>query len=96
MSKSREPYDKSKKGNHRDTTGPGGTGKTSENNPENELLKDFDEGRRSFLIKLLISATYVTPAILSFSMSDADARRRRRRPTRKERKKKKKKKKKEW
>ena len=60
--------------------------KASESPTEHELFKDFDENRRSFLRKLFISAAYVTPAILSFSMRDADARRRRKRPTRKERK----------
>ena len=63
-----------------------GFDKDSESPTEHELFKDFDENRRSFLKKLLISAAYVTPAILSFSMRDADARRRRKRPTRKERK----------
>ena len=38
-----------------------------------ELLKGFDKKRRSFLKKLLISAAYVTPAILSFSMRDLEA-----------------------
>ncbi|MBS1257725.1 MAG: hypothetical protein MAG551_00770 [Candidatus Scalindua arabica] len=68
-----------------------GLDKTSERPTELELLKDFDESRRSFLKKLLISAAYITPAVLSFSMSDAEARRRRRRrPTKKARKRRKK------
>ncbi len=46
----------------------------------NELLKSFDEKRRTFLKKLLISAAYVTPAILTLSMRDLEARRKR--PTR--------------
>ncbi len=39
----------------------------------NELLKGFDKKRRSFLKKLLISAAYVTPAILTLSMRDLEA-----------------------
>jgi len=72
-----------------------GLDKASEDPTGHELFKDFDEKRRSFLKKLLISAAYVTPAILSFSMRESEARRRRRRrrPTKKEKKKKMKKKK---
>ena len=62
-----------------------GFDKASESPTEHELFKDFDENRRSFLKKLLISAAYITPVILSLSIRDADARRRRKRPTRKER-----------
>ncbi len=62
-----------------------GLDKASESPVEHELLKDFDENRRSFLKKLLISAAYVTPAILSFSVRDADARKRRQQPTRRRR-----------
>lgn len=51
-----------------------------------ELLKGFDKKRRGFLKKLLISAAYVTPAILTFSIGDLEAKSRRRRPTRKEKK----------
>lgn len=40
---------------------------------ESNLLNNLDEGRREFLKKLLISAVYVTPAVLTFSMRDADA-----------------------
>ena len=69
------------------STDKDGLDKTSESPTEHELLKDFDENRRSFLKKLLISAAYVTPAIISFSMRDAEARRRRKKPTKKERKK---------
>ncbi len=39
----------------------------------NELLKSFDKKRRNFLKKLLISAAYVTPAILTLSMRDLEA-----------------------
>ena len=86
MNKSKEPYDKSEKGNHRDTAGLSGTGKTPENNPENELLKDLDENRRSFLKKLLISTAYITPAVLSFSMRDSEGQVQiRKRPTRRRR-----------
>ena len=38
-----------------------------------ELLKEFDKKRRDFLKKLLISAAYVTPAILTLSMRDLEA-----------------------
>ncbi len=69
-----------------------GLNKASESPTEQELFKDFDEKRRSFLKKLLISAAYITPVILSFSIRDADARKKRKRPTRKERKRKEKKK----
>ncbi len=67
-----------------------GLDKDSENFTEHELFKDFDERRRSFLKKLLISAAYVTPAILSFSIRDSEARARKL-PTRKNRKRKRKK-----
>ncbi len=46
----------------------------------NELLKSFDKKRRTFLKKLLISTAYVTPAILTLSMRDLEAKRKR--PTR--------------
>jgi len=49
-----------------------------------ELLSGFDERRRSFLKKLLITTAYVTPAILTLSMRDLEARRRRKKPTSKE------------
>ena len=52
-----------------------------------ELLKGFDKKRRNFLKKLLISAAYVTPAILSFSVGNLEARGRRR-PTRRTRRRK--------
>ncbi len=39
-----------------------------------ELLKGFDKKRRSFLKKLLISSAYITPAILSFSIGNVEAR----------------------
>jgi hypothetical protein len=65
-----------------------GLDKASESLKEHELLMGFDENRRSFLKKLLISAAYVTPAVLSFSMRDSEARRRRKKPTKKERRKK--------
>lgn len=50
---------------------------------ENELLKSFDKKRRSFLKKLLISAAYVTPAILTLSLRDLEAKKKR--PTRRKR-----------
>ncbi len=50
----------------------------------NELLKGFDKKRRTFLKKLLVSAAYVTPAILTLSMRDLEAKRRR--PTRRKKK----------
>ncbi len=52
----------------------------------NELLRGFDKKRRTFLKKLLISAAYVTPAILTLSMRDLEAKRKRRRPTRRKKK----------
>ncbi len=82
-------HKKSDENSQLNSTDGDGLDKASESPVEHELLKDFDENRRSFLKKLLISAAYVTPAILSFSMSDSEARLRRR-PTRKEMKKKKK------
>ena len=48
-----------------------------------ELLKGFDKKRRTFLKKLLISAAYVTPAILTLSMRDLEAKKKR--PTRRRR-----------
>lgn len=65
-----------------------GLDKASESPTEHELFKDFDENRRSFLRKLLISAAYVTPAILSFSIRDSEAKGKKQRPTKKEKKKK--------
>ncbi len=59
-----------------------GFDKASESPTEHEQFKDFDEKRRSFLKKLLISAVYITPAILSFSIRDSEARARKL-PTRK-------------
>ncbi len=50
---------------------------------QDELLMEFDEKRRDFLKKLLISAAYVTPAILTLSMGDLEARSRRKKPTKK-------------
>ena len=64
------------------STGRDGLDKASESPTERELFKDFDEKRRSFLKKLLISAAYITPAILSFSIRDSEARARKL-PTRK-------------
>ncbi len=40
---------------------------------QNELLRGFDKKRRTFLKKLLSSAAYVTPAILTLSMRDLEA-----------------------
>ncbi len=67
----------------------------SNSTKSDELLKGFDERRRTFLKKLLISAAYVTPAILTFSMGDLEAKVRKK-PTRKAKKKKRKPKKKKW
>ncbi len=52
---------------------------------QDELLKGFDKKRRSFLKKLLITTAYVTPAILSFSIGDLEARAKKL-PTRKNKK----------
>ncbi len=65
-----------------------GLDKASESPTEHELFKDFDENRRSFLKKLLISTAYVTPAVLSFSMRDSEARKLKKKPTKKAKKKK--------
>jgi len=54
-------------------------------NDRDELLKGFDNKRRSFLKKILISAAYATPIILSFSIGDSEASARKL-PTRKRRK----------
>ena len=67
------------------STNGDGLCKDSESLTEHKLFKDFDEKRRSFLKKLLISATYVTPAILSFSIGDSEARARKL-PTRRNKK----------
>ncbi len=69
MKKPKESFDNSDKGAQLNST------------DRDELLKEFDKKRRDFLKKLLISAAYVTPAILSFSIGDLEARGRRR-PTR--------------
>jgi hypothetical protein len=74
MKKPKESFDNSDKGVQLNST------------DQDELLKGFDKKRRDFLKKLLISAAYVTPAILSFSIGDLEARGRRRRPTRKKKK----------
>ena len=67
------------------STNRDGLDKASGSLTKHELFKDFDEKRRSFLKKLLISATYVTPAILSFSIGDSEARARKL-PTRRNKK----------
>jgi len=86
MKKPDESFDNSDKDAHSDQM------------DNDELLSSFDESRRSFLKKLLITTAYVTPAILTFSMRDLEARRRRKKPTRKAKKKKqrRKKKKRRW
>lgn len=71
MNKPRDAFDNTDKGTQLNLT------------DQDELLKGFDKKRRSLLKKLLISATYVTPAILTLSMRDLEARRRR--PTRRRR-----------
>lgn len=92
MSKNKESDDSLDESAQLNSADREGLDKASESPTEQELFKDFDEKRRSFLKKLLISAAYITPVILSFSIRDADARKRRKRPTRKERKRKGKKK----
>ena len=66
MSKYEKSDDKPEKGNNRNLVGRDGLDRTS----ENEVLKNLDDGRRGFLKKLLISATYVTPAILTLSLRE--------------------------
>ncbi|MEK6767296.1 MAG: hypothetical protein AABY49_13875 [Planctomycetota bacterium] len=80
MSKHEKSGDKHEKGNNRNLVGQDGPGKTS----ENEVFKNLDDGRRGFLKKLLISATYVTPAILTLSLRELEAKI----PTKNEKKKK--------
>jgi hypothetical protein len=92
MSKNKESDDSPDERAQLNSADREGLDKASESPTEQELFKDFDEKRRSFLKKLLISAAYITPVILSFSIRDADARKKRKRPTRKERKRKEKKK----
>ena len=84
MSKYEKSDDKPEKGNNRNLVRRDGLDRTS----ENEVLKNLDDGRRGFLKKLLISATYVTPAILTLSLRELEAKI----PTKSEKKKKKKKK----
>ncbi|KHE91867.1 MAG: hypothetical protein K8F52_16855 [Candidatus Scalindua rubra] len=48
-----------------------------------EILKGFDKKRRNFLKKLLISTAYVTPAILTLSIRDLEAKKKK--PTRRKR-----------
>lgn len=62
MNKPRDSFDNSDKGAQLNLT------------DQDELLKGFDKKRRRFLKKLLISTAYVTPAILSFSIGDLEAR----------------------
>jgi hypothetical protein len=92
MSKNKESDDSPDERAQLNSADREGLDKASESPTEQEPFKDFDEKRRSFLKKLLISAAYITPVILSFSIRDADARKKRKRPTRKERKRKEKKK----
>ncbi len=68
MNKSEESFDNTDKDAQSNST------------EQNELLKSFDKKRRTFLKKLLISTAYVTPAILTLSMRDLEAKRKR--PTR--------------
>ncbi len=93
MSKRSESDDSPDESAQLNSTDRDGFDKASESPTEHELFKDFDEKRRSFLKKLLISAAYITPAILSFSIRDSEARRRRKLPTRKNKKRKRKKRK---
>ena len=85
MSKYEKSDDKPEKGNNRNLVRRDGLDRIS----ENEVLKNLDDGRRGFLKKLLISATYVTPAILTLSLRELEAKI----PTKNENEKKKKKKK---
>ncbi len=85
MSKHKKSDDSLNEDAKLNSTDGDGLDKASESPTEHELFKDFDENRRSFLKKLLISAAYVTPAVLSFSMRDSEARQRRKKPTKKER-----------
>lgn len=85
MSKHKESDDSPDESAQLNSTDRDGLDKASESPMEHELFKDFDENRRSFLKKLLISAAYVTPVILSFSIRDSEARARKR-PTRKNKK----------
>ncbi len=71
MNKSEESFDNADKDTQLDSA------------EQNELLKGFDKKRRTFLKKLLISAAYTTPAILTLSMRDLEAKRKR--PTRRRR-----------
>lgn len=87
MSKRNESDDSPDESAQLNSTDRGGLDKASESPTEHELFKDLDENRRSFLRKLLISAAYVTPAILSFSIRDSEARARKL-PTRKNKKRK--------
>jgi hypothetical protein len=91
MSKHKESDDSPDESVQLNSNGRNGLDKASESPTEHELFKDFDENRRSFLKKLLISTAYVTPAILSFSIRDSEARARKR-PTKKKKNKNKKKK----
>ena len=89
MSKRNESNDSPDESAQLNSTDRDGVDKASESPAEHELFKDFDEKRRSFLKKLLISAAYITPAILSFSIGDSEARARKL-PTRKNKKRKRK------
>lgn len=80
MSKHEKSSSKHEKGNNRNLVGQDRPDKTS----ENEVFKNLGDGRRCFLKKLLISATYVTPAILTLSLRELEAKI----PTKSERKKK--------
>lgn len=62
-----------------------GKGARLNSTDRDELLKGFDKKRRNFLKKLLISSAYVTPAILTFSIGNLEARARKL-PTRKNKK----------
>ncbi len=94
MSKHKKSDDSHDESAQLNSTERDGLDKASESPTEHELFKDFDENRRSFLKKLLISAAYVTPAILSFSIRDSEAEALRQRPTRRGKKRKRKKKRK--
>ena len=83
MSKRKESYDSPDEGIQLNSNDRDGFDKASGSLAKHELFKGFDEKRRSFLRKLLISAAYVTPAILSFSIRDSEARAKKL-PTRKE------------
>lgn len=82
MNKYKKTHGKSEEDSHRNPIEIREFAEIPGNQPESELLRKLDNGRRSFLKKLLISAAYVTPAILTLSMKDLEAKQKR--PTNRE------------